>query len=81
MSEALQPDFEQLLRRALSPVDPPDDLRARVESTLQELTDVAVDELEAWEIGAMRDPRNWPTLARPVAAAAIGVTAGTALVA
>ena len=49
----------------------------RVETTLQELTDAAVDELEAWEIGAMRDPRNW---VRPVVAGAVGVTAGTALV-
>ena len=77
MSEAIHPDFEQLLRQALAPVDPPEDLKTRLEATLQELTDVAVDELEAWEIGAMRDPRNW---VRPVAAAAVGATAGTALV-
>jgi hypothetical protein len=70
-------DFEQMLRMALAPVDPPDDLKTRVEFTLQGLTDAAVDELESWEIGAMRDPRNW---VRPVVATAVGATAGTALV-
>jgi hypothetical protein len=70
-------DFESMLRLALAPVDPPDTLKARVETTLQELTDAAVDELESWEVGAMRDPRNW---VRPVVASAVGVTAGTALV-
>ena len=75
--EAAHMDFERMLRQALAPVDPPDSLKMRVETTLQELTDAAVDELEAWEIGAMRDPRNW---VRPVVASAVGVTAGTALV-
>ncbi len=70
-------DFETMLRLALHPVDPPESLKTRVESTLQDLTDAAVDELESWEIGAMSDPRNW---VRPVAAAAVGATAGTALV-
>lgn len=77
MSEAARFDIEQMLRLALTPVEPPEDLRTRVESTLQELTDAAVDELEGWEIGAMRDPRNW---VKPVAATAVGATAGTALV-
>ncbi|MGI8579028.1 MAG: hypothetical protein ACR2K9_00520 [Solirubrobacteraceae bacterium] len=77
MSEHAQPDFETMLRLALHPIDPPESLKVRVESTLQNLTDAAVDELEAWEIGAMSDPRNW---GRPVAAAAVGATAGTALV-
>ena len=70
-------DFEQMLRQALAPVEPPETLKARVEATLQELTDAAVDELETWELSAMRDPRNW---VRPVAAAAVGVSAGTVLV-
>jgi hypothetical protein len=70
-------DFEHLLQRALAPVDPPADLTLRLESTLTELTELAHDELEGWELGAMRDPRNW---VRPVAAAAIGTTAGAALV-
>jgi hypothetical protein len=70
-------DFEALLREALSPVDPPDDLSARMELTLINLTELAQDELEAWELSAMRDPRNW---VRPAAAAVLGAGAGTALV-
>jgi hypothetical protein len=70
-------DIEQMLRLALAPVDPPETLKERVESTLQELTDAAVDELEGWELSAMRDPRNW---VRPVVATAVGASAGTALV-
>jgi cobalamin biosynthesis protein CobD/CbiB len=70
-------DFEALLREALTPVDPPADLAARLEVTLVSLTELAQDELEAWELSTMRDPRNW---GRPAAAAVIGATAGTALV-
>ena len=75
MSETL--DIERMLRLALAPVDPPETLKARVESTLQNLTDAAVDELESWELHAMRDPRNW---VRPVVAVVVTATAGTALV-
>jgi hypothetical protein len=70
-------DFEALLREALSPVDPPEGLSARVEATLVNLTELAQDELEAWELSTMRDPRNW---VRPAAAVVIGAGAGTALV-
>ncbi len=70
-------DFEALLREALSPVDPPADLAARLELTLVSLTELAQDELESWELSAMRDPRNW---VRPAAAAVVGAGAGTALV-
>jgi hypothetical protein len=70
-------DVERLLRQALSPVEPPEDLAARLDSTLSNLTDLAAEELDAWELGAMRDPRNW---VRPVAAGVVGATAGTALV-
>jgi hypothetical protein len=70
-------DFESLLREALSPVDPPADLVARLESTLVSLTAMAQEELESWELAAMRDPRNW---VRPAAAAVVGAGAGTALV-
>lgn len=70
-------DFEALLRRALAPVEPPAGFSDRLESTLTELTELAADELEAWELGAMRDPRNW---ARPAAAVVVGTTAGAALV-
>jgi hypothetical protein len=70
-------DFEALLREALTPVDPPADLAVRLEVTLINLTELAQDELESWELSSMRDPRNW---VRPAAAAVVGVTAGTALV-
>ena len=70
-------DFESLLKRALSPVEPPKELEARLEGTLGSLVDMAAEELEAWELRAMRDPRNW---VRPVAAAAVGSTAAVGLV-
>jgi hypothetical protein len=70
-------DFEALLREALSPVEPPADLARRLEVTLVNLTELAQDELDSWELSAMRNPRNW---ARPAAAAMVGATAGTALV-
>jgi len=70
-------NFEGLLREALAPVEPPEDLVLRLESALTSITEMAVDELEAWELSAMRDPRNW---VRPAAAALVGVSAGTALV-
>jgi hypothetical protein len=72
------PDFEALLREALVPVEPPADLVQRLEHTLVSLTELAQEELESWELAAMRDPRNW---ARPAAAAVVGLTAGSALVA
>jgi hypothetical protein len=70
-------DIESLLKRALSPVEPPKELEARLEGTLGSLVDMAADELESWEMSAMRDPRNW---VRPVAAAAIGSGAAVGLV-
>jgi hypothetical protein len=70
-------DFEALLRQALTPVEPPAHLVDRVELTLVNLTELAQEELDAWELSAMRDPRNW---VRPAAAAVVGVSAGTALV-
>jgi hypothetical protein len=76
MSEAL-PNLEALLREALTPVEPPEDLVERLESTLTTITALAADELEAWELSAMRDPRNW---VRPAAAIVAGSAAGAALV-
>jgi hypothetical protein len=76
MSEAL-PNLERLLREALAPVEPPADLANRLEATLRSITELAAEELEAWELSAMRDPRNW---VRPAAALVAGGTAGTALV-
>jgi hypothetical protein len=70
-------NFEDIIRRALAPVEPPDDLGNRLEMTLWSLTEMAVDELESWELSSMRDPRNW---ARPVAAIAIGTAAGAGLI-
>ncbi len=76
MSEAVS-GLEGLLHKALSPVEPPEDLGRRLESTLTSLTESAVEELEAWELSAMRDPRNW---VRPAAAVVVGGSAGVALV-
>jgi hypothetical protein len=76
MSEAL-PNLEGLLREALAPVEPPEALIERLEGTLTAITELAADELEAWELSAMRDPRNW---IRPAAAIVAGGAAGTALV-
>ncbi len=70
-------EFEDLLRRALAPVDPPAQLAERLEDRLAEIAGLAADELEAWELSAMRDPRNW---ARPAAALVVGTAAGAALV-
>jgi hypothetical protein len=76
VSEAL-PNFEGLLRQALVPVEPPEDLAMRLEGTLQSITAIAAEELESWELSAMRDPRNW---ARPAVALVVGSSAGAALV-
>jgi hypothetical protein len=75
MSEAAR--LESLLREALTPVEPPEDLVERLESTLTSITVMAADELEAWELSAMRDPRNW---VRPAAALLVGSAAGGTLV-
>jgi hypothetical protein len=48
-----------------------------MENTLVNLTELAQEELEAWELSTMRDPRNW---VRPAAAVVVGAGAGTALV-
>ena len=86
MTEAARPgpDLEALLSDALRPIDPPEDLRGRVEETLSKVTEAAATELSEWadelsesELASLRDPRNW---VRPVAAAAAGGAAGTALV-
>ena len=70
-------DFELLLREALSPIDPPAELEARLEERLTTLVEAAVEELENWELAAMGDPRNWlPT----VAAAGVGSAAAVGLV-
>jgi ferric-dicitrate binding protein FerR (iron transport regulator) len=75
--QATGDNFEDIIRRALAPVDPPEGLAQRLETTLWNLTELAVDELESWELSSMRDPRNW---VRPVAAIAIGTAAGAGLI-
>ena len=70
-------DLEALLRQALPPVEPPADLTLRLEARLAELTELAQDELDAWELTTMKDPRNW---VRPAVAGVVGAGAGTALV-
>ena len=76
-------DVENLLRSALRPIEPPENLPGRVEETLSAVTEAAAEELSAWaeelsesELASLRDPRNW---ARPVAAVAAGSVAGGAL--
>jgi hypothetical protein len=76
VSEAA-PNFEGLLREALAPVDPPEDLIERLELTLTSIAELAADELQEWELSAMRDPRNW---VRPAAALLAGTAAGAVLV-
>ncbi|HEV2724108.1 MAG TPA: hypothetical protein VGV10_05705 [Thermoleophilaceae bacterium] len=75
MSEAM--DMDALLRSALVPVEPSEGLSDRLERGLSELTDAAAGELADWELGAMRDPRNW---GRPAAAMVVGGAAAGALV-
>ena len=76
-------DLERLLADALRPVDPPEDLATRMETTLSAITEQAAAELSSWadelsegELQALRDPRNW---VRPVAAVAVGSAAAGAL--
>jgi len=69
-------EVERLLRRALAPVEPPEDLSARVRSTLLSISEMAAEELEGWELASMRDPRNW---VRPAVAVIGGGLAGAGL--
>src|SRR5919106_5337412 len=85
MSEAAgRMDLESLLADALRPIEPPESLAGRVETTLSAITEHAAaalgewaDELSESELEALRDPRNW---VRPVAAIAVGSAAAGALV-
>ena len=73
-------DFESMLRRALVPVDPPEELEARLELTLGTLVDMAAEELDALEISAdarsAQLDRGWPARWPPpgsAPAAAVGL--------
>lgn len=68
---------ENLLEQALVPIEPPARISGHMESRLQAITESAQEELEGWELSAMRNPRNW---VRPVAAAVVVTAAGSALV-
>ena len=73
-------EMERRLKAALAPVDPPIHLQRRLEQTLDNIVELAADELEAWELHAFRDPRNWVRIARPAAAIVIGTGAAVGLV-
>jgi hypothetical protein len=74
-------EMERLLRAALAPVDPPVHLQHRVEKTLDSIVELAADELESWELVAIKDPRNWPRAAiGPASAVVVGSGAAVGLV-
>ncbi|HEY6653591.1 MAG TPA: hypothetical protein VI028_05655 [Solirubrobacterales bacterium] len=84
MAAEPSPDVESLLRSALRPIEPPENLAGRVEETLSAVTEAAAEELSAWaeelsesELRSLRDPRNW---VRPAAAIAAGGLAAGGLV-
>jgi hypothetical protein len=77
-------DVENLLRSALRPIEPPENLTGRLEETLSAVTEAAAEELSAWaeelsesELRSLRQPRNW---VRPAAAIAAGSVAAGGLV-
>ena len=70
-------EVERLLRSALVPIEPPVSLVDRLEARLTEKVDTAAEELADWELGTMRDPRNW---GRTAAAGLVLAAAGGTLV-
>jgi hypothetical protein len=73
-------DIEARLRAALAPVEPPAHLQQRLEATLNEIVELAAEELEAFELSAIKDPRNWPRAIAPATAAVVGTGAAVGLV-
>jgi hypothetical protein len=78
------PDVEGLLRDTLRPIEPPETMSGRLETTLSAVAEAAATELSVWadelsegELRALRDPRNW---VRPVVAIAAGGVAASGLV-
>jgi hypothetical protein len=74
-------EMERRLRAALAPVEPPIHLQRRLENTLDSIVELAADELESWELVAIKDPRNWPRAALgPATAIVVGSGAAVGLV-
>jgi hypothetical protein len=74
-------DIERRLRAALAPIDPPVHFQRRLEDTLDSIVGLAAEELESWEIEAIKDPRNWPRAALgPATAVVLGSGAAVGLV-
>lgn len=77
-------EIEAMLRDALQPVEPPEQMVEKLEQRLSVVADQANQDLASWreeltesELRSLRDPRNW---VRPAAAGAASVAAGAALV-
>lgn len=77
-------DIEAMLKNALQPVEPPEQMVKKLEQRLSVVADQANRDLASWreelsesELRSLRDPRNW---VRPAAAGAASVAAGAALV-
>ena len=77
-------DIESMLKNALQPVEPPEQMVEKLEQRLSLVADQANQDLASWreeltesELRSLRDPRNW---VRPAAAGAVSVAAGAALV-
>jgi chaperonin GroEL (HSP60 family) len=74
-------DLERRLRDALRPVEPPVHLQRKLEATLNDIVELAAEELESWELVAIKDPRNWPRAALgPATAVVVGGGAAVGLV-
>jgi len=76
--------IEDLLSDVLRPVEPPEKLSSRLQSTFTAISEAASSDLSDWadelaesEMESLRDPRNW---VRPVVAVAAGGVATGALV-
>jgi len=81
MPDSTFEEMERRLRAALHPIEPPVHLQRRLEQTLDNIVELAADELESWEIEAIKDPRNWPRAAiGPATALVVGSGAAVGLV-
>lgn len=77
-------EIEAMLKNALQPVEPPEQMVEKLEQRLSLVAEQANQDLASWreeltesELRSLRDPRNW---VRPAAAGAASVAAGAALV-